>query len=140
MESFREAGTRQKTECQAARIFDLDYLLWRHKPRFIAEMGSGLSTVRLAKYAQRSGAKLLTLEESPEWVGLTSAALRIAGIANHAPTLVTKMQDDEDVWYDYEIPEGVDFFYVDGPSCSTGKDIGPVRTSSGIAKPEIDRA
>lgn len=108
--------SRQKTAWQYSRAIDLQLLLRRYRPKTIVEMGSGLSTVLFALYAQQRGAKLTTLEENPEWAAVTTKALRAAGVAEFTPTVANKISDHGFVSYDATLPDSIDLFYIDGPA------------------------
>jgi hypothetical protein len=112
---IQHSGVRQNRPKQNARVFDLVYLLHRHRPRHISEMGSGLSTVVFARYCARAGAHLSTYEDNPAWVDLVDRTARAAGISGFRPLLVDRFDDDDECGYNASIHPGTDFLYVDGP-------------------------
>ena len=113
---IQHSGVRQNRPKQNARVFDLVYLLHRHRPRHISEMGSGLSTVVFARYCARAGAHLSTYEDNPAWVDLVDRAATAAGISGFRPLLVDRFDDEDECGYNASINPDTDFLYVDGPS------------------------
>jgi hypothetical protein len=113
---IQHSGVRQNRPRQNARVFDLVYLLHRHRPRHISEMGSGLSTIVFARYCARSRAHLTSYEDDPAWVDLVDRAARAAGISGFRPLLVDRFDEDDECGYKVSVHPDTDFLYIDGPS------------------------
>jgi hypothetical protein len=94
----------------AAGIYpDVGYLLFAVTAAcsggVILEFGSGLSTVVLARAAERSGAALFTLESDPKWAEVVRCVLATYGIV---PAVFCGREQESFV------PTPVDFLWVDG--------------------------
>lgn len=116
---------------QPLRGADIIVQLRRHSPRNIWELGSGSSTGVFASYASTRGARSVTVEHSDQWRNVTLAALERAGLATDAAEVVlapTRL-DERGVGYAIDVPDDVDFVYVDGP---------PTKDKSGRVHPCID--
>lgn len=110
-------GAAKNISKMSARIFDLIYLLRRHRPRSIVELGSGFTTAAFARYARRAGATFISIDENPDWVNsATLPALSEAGINDFFPLIAERKESEAGRWYDTTIPADTDFLYVDGPS------------------------
>lgn len=105
-------GTPIKFTRQAERGVFLLNLMVRHKPSLIVELGSGASTIWFAAYARRHGARVVSLEQDPDWCQAVRRAVPSADII-----LSSLKSVGESVWrYEADMPDGADLIYVDGPS------------------------
>lgn len=100
---------------------ELDVHLQQRKPKVLVEFGSGESTVVLARYAKATGAYVLSLEHSQRWLRRTQQLLsreRLRGVVDvrHAPL----QQTEAGPTYRAELPDGIDFALIDGPSEGDG--------------------
>ncbi len=105
---------------------ELAATLYRDQPRIVVETGSGMSTVLLAEYALRTGARVTSLEHNSRYHGTTTAALAARGLGEHADVRLCPLEDiDTPVgklpWYRTRIPEEVSFALVDGPPGTVGR-------------------
>lgn len=97
------------------------------KPRTIAELGSGVSTV-IAAYALRSngGGRIVSLEHDQEWFAKTARLIDEHGLTDiaevvHAPLTRHTIAGADWRWYETRGVDGmgpVDLLVVDGPPCS----------------------
>lgn len=86
----------------------------------ILECGSGVSTIVLAIAAERTGAKLVTLENDSMWAFKVSETLSKYDLC-HTVT-PTKIQDfDGYSWYDYSTEKEIDMVFCDGPPRGIGR-------------------
>lgn len=107
--------------------------LSRQRPRRILEAGSGVTTALLARYAQLTGAEVVTLEHEPRFLRQTAAlldrlALRRAVDLRLAPLgpLASRRAGMDGAgpahWY-RPLPAGeFDFVFVDGPPLRIGRE------------------
>lgn len=100
-------------------LLTLVSLVRKHKPKIIIELGSGVSTLVLAKSVGRGG-KVISIDNSEEYAGYTREMLRDHGIRNVeirvAP--LKKYGSDGAEWYDLSLLKTikrVDLLLVDGP-------------------------
>lgn len=105
---------------------ELATYLHRVQPRTVAEFGSGMSTVLLAEYADRTGATVLSYEHNPRYHRTTATALGMRGLGKRVDLRLADIADRDTPagpmpWYDAPIPDGVDFALVDGPPGSIGR-------------------
>lgn len=120
MRVFEAAGFRQSWT-QVDRVLDLEHLLGNLRPASIAELGSGFSTVIFGLYAKRNpGTRLVSFEESEQWIELTARAMVAAGLDGPTPRHVPKVMLDGEQGCHYAelIPADTTFLYVDGPANS----------------------
>lgn len=104
--------------------------------RHIVELGSGASTVVLARAARDHGARLVSVEHDPAWAAAIRDLLRgerLEGVAGLIDAPLT-----EEGWYDRALvgaacPERIDLLVVDGPPA--GSSLDPVRAP---AVPELE--
>ena len=94
--------------------------------RSIVELGSGVSTVVLARLARRLGGRIVAVEHSPGWVGWVREALDRDGLGDvvtvvEAPLAQHPLSLEGAPWYDAEVlerelpAEGIELLLVDGP-------------------------
>ncbi|GAB3926819.1 hypothetical protein GCM10011575_08500 [Microlunatus endophyticus] len=93
------------------------------KPRLVVECGSGASTLWIARaLRQVGGGRLVSLENSAEWVEAVTTMVRREGLDNvevrHAPIEQTPVGAELRPWYAVEAIAdltGIDLLLVDGP-------------------------
>ena len=121
VENFRSSGGLNH-QFQAYKLWSLNKLLEKYKPKSILEFGSGSSTLVFAEYAKKNNAKVLSIDESEKW-----AANTLKLIGNQNPKYVDVVaktrkflpeKTPKEIKYDVEIKESFDFVLVDGPSLS----------------------
>ena len=94
--------------------------------RCVVEMGSGVSTVVLARLARQLGGRVFALEHSPGWAGWVRRALERDGLGDVADVVDAPLAphplalDDDAPWYAEaalaHLPDnGIDLLLVDGP-------------------------
>ena len=93
--------------------------------RLVVELGSGVSTVVLARLARQLGGRIVTVEHSPGWAGWVRRALErdgLEGLASviEAPLEPHRLSLDGAPWYaDAAVGElpaaGIELLLVDGP-------------------------
>ena len=110
-------------------------LLKRFAPLSILEFGSGISTGVFAAYARRSGARILTIEDSQVWLENTKKALgEMARLVElkWIPSR-SKRGDPGRCYYDFTGKEKFDMVFVDGPPLTVdGKKDGSAINSNVI--------
>lgn len=97
---------------------ELDRRLHVLAPRTIVEIGSGMSTQILARYARASGATVLSLDHDERYARRTAVNLgRYATeVKIHWSNLVGSPP-----WYSRAVlPDGIDFVLIDGPPLGKG--------------------
>lgn len=107
---------------QLVRIID------ERAPDSVLELGSGVSTIVLARRLQQAGrGRLVALEHLPEHAARTRAELATHGLAEVASVLDAPLED-VDIgtvrwsWYRLgpDVPPSIDALFVDGPPAGTG--------------------
>ncbi|MGE0734870.1 MAG: hypothetical protein AB7P50_08970 [Alphaproteobacteria bacterium] len=106
----------RKDDFQVCRVAELVDLLDRVQPRRITELGSGLSTVVFASFAQRTGAVHTSYEENASWAEVTKSGLIAANLPTDCVQVVPAGIKPGGVGYGKPIPDETDFVYIDGPS------------------------
>lgn len=105
--------------------------LEEHRPRHVLEVGSGSSTVVLARYAEAHAAQVTVLEHDPTYAGRTDALLRRYGLRevvdlHCAPLRPFYTGSEQFLWYDIdlaaELDAPVDFALIDGPPLRHGRE------------------
>ncbi len=102
--------------------------LGERRPRRILEAGSGVSTALLARYAELTGAEVVTLEHDPRFLRQTAAlldrlALRRAVDLRLAPLAPLRRNGSAPVTWYRPLPDGeFDFIFVDGPPQQVGRE------------------
>ena len=92
--------------------------------REIAELGSGVSTIVLARLLREQGGRLVSLEHDPDWAHFVRDALAREGLGSVARLAEGPLEPHELAlegapWYSgqavRELPEAIDLLLVDGP-------------------------
>lgn len=105
--------------------------LEEHRPPHVLEVGSGSSTVVLARYAQAHEAQVTVLEHDVTYADRTDALLRQYGLRDvvdlHcAPLRPFHTGTEQFLWYDIdlaaELNAPVDFALIDGPPLRHGRE------------------
>lgn len=99
---------------------ELDARLWQQRPRTILECGSGVSTLVLARYAQQTGAKVVSLEHKSEFYQRTLQNLRRNQLRDSVDLRLCKLDRNKSPWYVTELPDNIDFALIDGPPTGEG--------------------
>jgi protein-L-isoaspartate O-methyltransferase len=99
---------------------ELDARLWQKQPRTILECGSGVSTLILARYAQQTGAKVVSLEHKGEFYQQTLQLLRRQNLRDAVDLRICKLDRSENPWYVTDLPDNIDFVLIDGPPTGEG--------------------
>lgn len=105
---------------------ELAGFLEARRPRVIVEAGSGSSTVILAEYAARTGATVVSLEHQETFRARTAALLASRGLDAHvdlrlAPLADVDTPDGPHPWYRTNLPDKIDFVFLDGPPGTIGR-------------------
>lgn len=79
---------------QAYKLVSLNRLLEAKKPKSILELGSGSSTVVFGRYAARNNAKVVTIDESREWLDNTISMLKLFGVSDAVTSHVCEKRID----------------------------------------------
>ena len=102
--------------------------LCEQRPRRILEAGSGLSTALLARYAELTGAEVVTLEHEARYFRQTAALLDRFGLRRAVDLRLAALGAlrsngwGPKPWY-RPLPEGeFDFVFVDGPPRRVGRE------------------
>ncbi|MEY4884726.1 MAG: hypothetical protein RL151_35 [Bacteroidota bacterium] len=101
----------------------------------IVELGSGVSTIMLARLIKKNGlsdTKLMSVDHKPEWTRLIRNMLEAEGLDDlvtfvAAPLAASTFSVDDNLWYDERILEtafnefghDIDCLIVDGPNASS---------------------
>ena len=101
-------------------VAELDTRLWQLQPRTVLECGSGVSTAVLARYAQRTGAKIVSLEHKGEFYQRTLTNLRKEGLRDSVDLRMCKLDGGTSPWYVTDLPNNIDFVLIDGPPTGDG--------------------
>ena len=93
--------------------------------RLVVELGSGVSTVLLARLARQLGGRIVAVEHDPGWAGWVRRQLDRDGLAEHASVIEAPLRPhplalDGAPWYGPEaldaLPgDGIELLLVDGP-------------------------
>jgi hypothetical protein len=102
---------------------DLWKILQRARPQSIIELGSGTTSAVFALWSQRYGSTYYAYEHHEGWADVTNKCLQKAGLKRSdvpliisVPTRLNSAQSE--VGFERNIPDDVDFVYVDGPPCT----------------------
>jgi predicted O-methyltransferase YrrM len=108
--------------------------LYRHirtmKPRFVLDLGSGLSTL-IAGYAVKANGvgKVMSWDHLEEFAEETRARVSLHGLSDvvdihHKPLVPVEISGEEFLWFDEKPVLGapIDLLVVDGPPANTGKN------------------
>ncbi len=96
-------------------------------PRRILELGSGNSTLVLARCARDLGFELVTLEHDPRFLERTAAALQNAGLQNACQLILAPLKPSpvpgnrSARWYSAPLSGSFDFIFADGPPGQVGR-------------------
>lgn len=122
--ALRDEHPEINAKCQAAswifarsKIWEILDICRKENPLTIVELGSGLSTLAFAQYQKESGAVVISIEESREYLAGTQG---IVGQSDVEYILCDRQQDENNVNYDLSgvgvLQGGIDLCYIDGPS------------------------
>lgn len=96
----------------------LDVWLTVNQPRNILEIGSGLTTKLFADYVfEHPPASFLSLEHDPKWLEHTKKTYGVKSGVVLAPLKPT----EQGMFYDYRLPDQIDFCLIDGPPATYGR-------------------
>ncbi len=109
-------------------LAELVRIIDERRPDSVLELGSGVSSIVLARRLQQAGrGRLVALEHLPEHAERTRAELAAQGLADVATVLDAPLEDvviGTDSWSWYRlgagVPPAIDALFVDGPPASTG--------------------
>ncbi|HUT64389.1 MAG TPA: glycosyltransferase [Anaerolineae bacterium] len=110
-----------------AVAFELSKRLCELKPANVLEIGSGLSTILLAKLASLYGICVVTLEHERNYYQKTRNLLREFDLHNFidlrlAPlTQMAIPGEKSSLWYNAQLREKFDFVFIDGPPKKYGR-------------------
>jgi len=105
-------------------------VIFREKPKFVVEAGSGVSTLIIAYCLEQIGeGKVVSLEHDCNHAANSQDMISLhvlQGIATiiHAPLKEIKLNGHKWLWYDTDflnIDEPIEFLFIDGPPGSTQK-------------------
>lgn len=96
--------------------------------RNVLELGSGTSTIVVARRLQQSGGgRIVSLEHMPEYAALTRAQIAAHGLEDFAvvmdaPLVDVEVGGERRRWYQLgaDVPAGIDALFIDGPPAGTG--------------------
>jgi hypothetical protein len=116
--SFRESGGL-KHDFQSYKLWCLEQLLKKYRPKKIVEFGSGSSTMVFSEYAKNNQASILSVDENQGWADNTRNLIK--GDQSHvqivAKTKIFKPGTPEEIKYEMDGTVGdFDFAFIDGPS------------------------
>jgi glycosyltransferase involved in cell wall biosynthesis len=107
--------------------FELVEALERRHPQRIVEVGSGISTVVLARYAAATGASLVSLEHDRRFAARTLALLSRFGLERAVDLRVAPLRQRRcpdghlHPWYDVRLNGTFDFGLLDAPPLRQGR-------------------
>lgn len=113
-------------------LMELVSTIDRHRPGLVVELGSGISTVVIARRLQQLGhGRLVTLEHDGDFARTTQEALEMHSLTDVVQLVVAPLgpvrQDDRDlVWYQVSpdvleaAGDAIDMLFVDGPPGRSG--------------------
>jgi predicted O-methyltransferase YrrM len=90
----------------------------------IVELGSGISTVVIARLLAERGGTLASVEHDPSWATTARSQLRREGLESVVELSVAPLEPHPETWdgapwYSFDaiasLPDGVDLLFVDGP-------------------------
>ena len=118
---FREKGGL-KHGFQAYKLFSLEQVLMKEKPKSIIELGTGTTTPIFYDFIRHHNASLTCCDESKKWLDNSSA---LAGINNKEDASDVELictgkkvdrNDDLEIGYDVDFGRSFDLVFIDGPS------------------------
>ena len=92
--------------------------------RVVAELGSGLSTIVIARLLRERGGRLISLEHESNWGRFVGEQLEREGLAELATLVEAPLEPHDQAldgapWYPTaaveKLPQGIDLLLVDGP-------------------------
>lgn len=92
--------------------------------RSVVELGSGLSTIVIARLLRDYGGVLTSVEHEPSWAQFVGSQIEREGLGDHARVLETTLKPhpkaaDSAPWYDeaslWSLPNTIEMLIVDGP-------------------------
>jgi predicted O-methyltransferase YrrM len=100
-----------------------------HKPKFILDLGSGVSTLIAGYMMEKSGGKVVGIDHDAMYADATrknisAHSLEVIATVVHAPLTKTSVGAEQKMWYDtnkLEFEEKIDMLIVDGPPERTEK-------------------
>ena len=105
-------------------------LILRKRPRWVLEIGSGLSTILMSQTLELIGGDghVISLEHEIEWLDRSRDLVSEFGLAHrtevmHAPLVEMEIDGDFYTWYDLTqvvLPREVEVIFIDGPPKATG--------------------
>lgn len=107
--------------------FELSKRLYELKPTNVLEIGSGLSTILLAKLAYLYGIRVVTLEHERNYFQKTRNLLIEFGLNDYidlrlAPLTPIEIPGEKSsLWYNAQLREKFDFVFIDGPPKKYGR-------------------
>lgn len=113
----------------AALAIVCDEIVFGHR-REVVELGSGVSTIVLARLLRERGGHLATLEHDPSWAQVVREQLEREDLADlvllvEAPLEPHELALDGAPWYAADavaqLPAAIDLLLVDGPPAHTGE-------------------
>jgi hypothetical protein len=104
----------------------LYYLIRRHRPRLVLELGSGSSTWLIAASLRANGiGRVVSIEHDDSHVARTAQLLEQSDLSDwahllRAPLIERTVGDRKFQWYDVDaflktLPEKIDLLFIDGP-------------------------
>jgi predicted O-methyltransferase YrrM len=112
-------------------LYEMVRIVQVSQPRLIVELGSGLSTILLAKAASKCGGKIISIDHDAQYAQQTRREIERRGLQDYvefrvAPLKVQDIQQESREWYDIAVLSDlsdVDLIFVDGPPAKVRKDI-----------------
>lgn len=96
----------------------LDFLRTRTRP-LVYEFGGGVSTVWFAKYMEKFGGHLISVEHDQKYLLSTRETLEAMGLEKYVTLVLAPITGESgQLWYDESViprKSGVDLVFVDGP-------------------------
>jgi predicted O-methyltransferase YrrM len=99
--------------------------------REVVELGSGVSTVVLARLLRERGGRMTSLEHEPRWARLVGQQLEREGLAEMASLIEAPLEPhaaalDDAPWYSARavanLPREIELLLVDGPPGGEGRE------------------
>ena len=119
LEKYRSSGGL-KNPYGEYKLWNLDQLLARFRPKHILEFGSGSSTLVFSEYLRRNNGRLLSIDEEEKWAANTR---RLIGIKpedcieiKYFKKILISDKHPREIKYEVDIKDDYDFVFIDGPS------------------------
>jgi hypothetical protein len=122
LKRYRSRDDALANPYQEYKLYELNEVVNKFKPRSILEFGSGGSTCIFAQYVKGNNARLTSVDESEEWLEHTRSIVAETADDNskicfiHADKVADCSSDPKSTSYDYNFAGQWDLVYVDGPS------------------------